>query len=91
MPPTGGLFLHVLCNLRKVGTIMKKAVYAVLAVAVLAGASYAYARPAYGNEYDIVDASGNVIGGAEFTCSARWYTWGDTNGTMVLVNSYPCY
>jgi hypothetical protein len=70
---------------------MKKAVYAVLAVAVMAGASYAYARPAEGVEYDIVDASGNVIGGAEFTCSARWFKWGDQNGTMVEVNRYSCY
>lgn len=70
---------------------MKKAVFAVLAVAAMAaGASYSYARPAFGDEYDVVDAAGNVIGGAEFTCRARWITWGDQNGTRVLLNSYEC-
>lgn len=70
--------------------MMKKAIFAVLSVATLAAATYAYARPAEGAEYDYVDANGNVIGGAEFTCSARWVTWGDTNGTLVLVHTYPC-
>lgn len=69
---------------------MKKAVFAVLAVAVMAGASYSYARPAYGVEYDIVDANGDVIGGKELTCSGRVLRWGDQNGTAVQVFSYPC-
>ncbi|XLZ68409.1 hypothetical protein ABT364_17890 [Massilia sp. SR12] len=71
---------------------MKKAVLAVLSVAAMAAcASYSYARPVKGVEWDIVNASGEVIGGAELTCSGRVLRWGDQNGTQVEVMRYSCY
>lgn len=71
---------------------MKKAVFAALAVAAMAAtATYSYARPAEGVEWDIVNANGEVIGGAELTCNGRVLRWGDQNGTRVEVLRYSCY
>ncbi|WP_028100698.1 hypothetical protein [Pseudoduganella violaceinigra] len=70
---------------------MKKAIIAVVALASLAAAGYSYARPSYGRSYEYYDAQGVQIGGAEFSCNAQWFYWGDTSGTKVLVETYPCY
>lgn len=70
---------------------MKKAIYAIVALATLAGAGFAYAMPSYGRTYEYQDADGYQIGGAEFNCSGHWFYWGDTSGTKVLVDTYACF